>query len=85
MNATESIRGINYRLCKAPPPLPPPDYPQQHSPHGGITPPPLAVQSIYVSQMFPFYMSSFSPFPCLPPYPNIHVLFCTLFSSLVCS
>ncbi|CDS03571.1 hypothetical protein LRAMOSA00973 [Lichtheimia ramosa] len=46
MNATENIRGINYRLCKAPP-SPPPDYPQQHSPHGGITPPPLAVQSIY--------------------------------------
>ncbi|KAJ8657851.1 hypothetical protein O0I10_006379 [Lichtheimia ornata] len=56
MNATENIRGINYRLCKAPPPSPsPPDYlpqqQQQHSPHG-ITPPPpppphLAVQSIY--------------------------------------
>lgn len=79
MNATENIRGINYRLCKAPPPPPPqpsspPDYlqqQQQHTPHG-ITPPPppppsLSIQSIYVSQMFPFYTLSYSPSFALSP------------------
>ncbi|KAI7875019.1 hypothetical protein K492DRAFT_183264 [Lichtheimia hyalospora FSU 10163] len=44
--ALSSILVAWRRRLKVQAPPPPPDYPQQHSPHG-ISPPPLAVQSIY--------------------------------------